>query len=202
MGYVPALVPLFIAFIAITSFAVMNVVTGVFCQSVIESANQDKDLAAMQHLSQMEFYMDFMRTLFDDMDINQSGVITINDLEASLHDERMHATFGVLELEVSDAWTLFKILDRDATGVISMDEFIKGCLQLRGSAKGVHLAQIAYDNKLSRIELRYLIHNLSEQVELLLRQSKGYRPTARGDERNGSLRTSLDQDGPAETLDI
>ena len=39
------------------------------------------------------------------------------------------------------------LLDSDQRGVIDLDEFVSGCLQLHGPAKSLQLAKMSYENK-------------------------------------------------------
>ena len=47
--------------------------------------------------------------------------------------------------QVWDAWTFFKLLDQDAGGAIEIEEFLMGCLRLRGQARAMELAKIIQD---------------------------------------------------------
>ena len=42
--------------------------------------------------------------------------------------------------DICDAWTFFKMVDDDGGGTIPMDEFLMGCLRLRGQARAVDVA--------------------------------------------------------------
>merc|ERR1711920_756402 len=64
---------------------------------------------------------------------------------AALVGEEARTYLGSLGVEATDAWTLFKLIDTDKTGIIDMEEFITGCMGLRGGAKAAHLAAMSYD---------------------------------------------------------
>ncbi|CAE8606270.1 unnamed protein product, partial [Polarella glacialis] len=147
-GWLPVL--FFIAFIAFTYFAVLNVVTGVFCQNAIESAQTDKELAVMVQLANKTHYVKAMRTLFTELDEDSSKTITIDEFEAKLKDERFAAYLESIDIDSGDAWTLFKLIDCDQSGCIDVEEFVSGCLQLRGAAKAIHIAKMGYENKIMR----------------------------------------------------
>merc|ERR1719203_2210835 len=55
------LVALFLCYFVFTYFVVLNVMTGVFCQSAIESASLDKELATMQLLADKQEWTMAMR---------------------------------------------------------------------------------------------------------------------------------------------
>ncbi|CAE7391511.1 unnamed protein product, partial [Symbiodinium sp. CCMP2456] len=58
-----------ILYIVITVLAVLNVVTGVFCNMAIESARADKDIAIMQQIHKHEAQVDSLREIFHEIDL-------------------------------------------------------------------------------------------------------------------------------------
>merc|ERR1719433_2363776 len=72
-------VTLFTTFIAFSVFAVMNVVTAVFCQSAIESAQSDRDLVTMDLLNANEKIYQQFAGLFGEIDVVDQESITLND---------------------------------------------------------------------------------------------------------------------------
>lgn len=141
------LVLLFIFFIAFVNLAVMNVVTGLFLQSALEQAQQDRDHVIQQQLTMKNHYIASIRKLFEELDTSGDGSITLNEFEDHLGEERMQAFLHTIEIDTADAWTFFKLLDADGGGSVDIDEFVEGCLRLRGNAKSIHVAQMMYENK-------------------------------------------------------
>jgi hypothetical protein len=80
-----------------------------------------------------------MRELFKDMDQDGSGTVTLTEVIDFLEDPKMGAYFHALGIEIDDTERLFNLLDEDGTDEISIDEFINGCLHLRGNAKSIDL---------------------------------------------------------------
>lgn len=147
-------VMLFIIFISFTFFAVLNVVTGVFCQSAIESAQHDHDMVIHQRMAQKKEYIKKIRRLFKDIgEVGDSEIITYRSLERHISDDKVQAYFESLGLDISDAWGLFKLLDVDESHQVELEEFVEGCLRLRGEAKAMDVAKISYDNKRYRKKL-------------------------------------------------
>jgi len=130
----------FVCYVAFSSLAVLNVVTAVFCQSAIDSAQRDQDTVLQNQITSRQTYVDWVRKCFEGIDSNGTGSITLSELERHIEDERVQAFLASLEIETSDVWTLFKLLDEDGSNSVSMDEFAQGCLRLRGAARSVDLA--------------------------------------------------------------
>eukprot|EP00933_Yihiella_yeosuensis_P017296 TRINITY_DN14481_c1_g1_i1.p2 TRINITY_DN14481_c1_g1~~TRINITY_DN14481_c1_g1_i1.p2 ORF type:complete len:115 (+),score=21.24 TRINITY_DN14481_c1_g1_i1:637-981(+) len=51
---------------------------------------------------------------------------------------------------------LFNILDSDRDGLLSISEFVDGCMKLKGFARAVDVEKLCRDNKLSRVMLAEL----------------------------------------------
>ena len=42
-----------------------------------------------------------------------------------------------LGISTDDVWTLFMLIDNDDSGMVDIEEFVSGCMQLRGPAKSL-----------------------------------------------------------------
>jgi len=138
---------LFLFYIAFSYFAVLNVVTGVFCQSAIESAQGDHDMIMQNIIQNKEAHIRKVKSLFTNLDADDSGYISLVELEENMHKKSVRTYFEALELDVADAWTFFKLLDTDGGAAIEIEEFLLGCLRLRGPAKALDLARMQHDQQ-------------------------------------------------------
>merc|ERR1712036_3828 len=93
-------------------------------------------------------------------DDDETGLITLEEFESKLDDERVVAYFNALRLDVSDARMLFKLLDYDESGDIMIEEFVDGCYKLQGESRSLDIAIMQYEVKW----LKQAIANLSQQV--------------------------------------
>lgn len=168
-----AWVMLFVGFVAFATFAVLNVVTGVFCQSAIESANHDQEMMIQTMMANKKNYIERIQKLFKQVDDDGSGFITISELEAHLDDESVQAYFSSLDLDPKDAWTLFKLLDVDKGNLVDLEEFIIGCMRLKGDAKSIDIAKLTYETKwMMKRLLEFMTY-----VELQFAVLQGHDPT-------------------------
>merc|ERR1712039_880168 len=76
----------------------------------------------------------------------------------------MQAYFESIDLDVADAWTLFKLLDSEGVGCISIEAFITGCLNLRGQAKAVHIAKLMHESERSSELLGSHLQGIGNQL--------------------------------------
>lgn len=144
---------MFNVFVGFAYFVLLNVITGVFCNSAIESARKNPELIAHSLMSNRRNYLRNLAKLFDVIDADNSGTITMSEFEELLQSDMAHAHFQALELNVSDAWTLFKLIDRDGSGAISISEFLTGCEALKGGARTIDIASISYETKAAHKKL-------------------------------------------------
>ncbi|CAE6951294.1 Cacna1c [Symbiodinium natans] len=136
---------LFLFYVAFTYFAVLNVVTGVFCQSAIDSAQNDHATLVQSMLANKEAHLHEIRALFSKLGATDSGVITYAMFEEKIDSPAVREYFETLGLDVWDAWSFFKLLDLDGGGAVEIEEFFKGCLRLRGQARAVDIGKIMHD---------------------------------------------------------
>eukprot|EP00930_Biecheleria_cincta_P096756 TRINITY_DN88550_c0_g1_i1.p1 TRINITY_DN88550_c0_g1~~TRINITY_DN88550_c0_g1_i1.p1 ORF type:complete len:609 (-),score=80.78 TRINITY_DN88550_c0_g1_i1:194-2020(-) len=138
----------FSGYIAFSCFAVLNVMTGVFCQSAQESAQRDHDLLVQSMLMDRQRNLAMLQSIFQTIERNGHGFITLLEFEQRFEDDAVRAFFQSLDLEPQDAWTLFKLLDTEGTGDVDAAEFVEGCMRLKGPAKSIDIAGLMHECKL------------------------------------------------------
>lgn len=136
---------LFLFYISFTYFAVLNVVTGVFCQSAIESAQNDHLTVAQSLIDNREAHIQRLRTLFAELGTD-SG-ITFHAFEEKMADPAVREYFETLGINVYDAWSFFKLLDTDGGGCVEPEEFFEGCLRFRGQARAIEVGKVLQDQQ-------------------------------------------------------
>jgi len=172
LGWVYAVI--FLAFILFTIFAVVNVVTGVFVDSMMQSSTLDREVVISEMIKEKEDVTEKMHDLFMEMDSNHSELINLHEFEEHLDDKRAIAYFESMKLNVTDILTLFTLLDLDESGHVDYEEFILGCQRLKGEARSLDVAVIMY-------ELRFLTKTFTcfaDFVETQLNQAAAERVAA------------------------
>lgn len=122
-----------VGYVGFTLIAVMNVISGVFLDTAMERAKQEREL----------YLVKSAQTVFERADHTRDGTITWADFEISMAHVDVETFFSSIDLDVSQAQGLFELLDTSSDGFISSDEFLKGCLRLRGPAKALDLLALS-----------------------------------------------------------
>ncbi|CAE7259013.1 unnamed protein product [Symbiodinium natans] len=135
----------FIFYVSFTYFAVLNVVTAVFCQSAIESAQKDHATVVQNMLDNKESHLQKLRTLFSKLGAEEAGGITFGMFEQKINSGPVREYFETLGLDVWDPWSFFKLLDSDGGGFVEIEEFFLGCLRFSGAAKAMDVGKLIQD---------------------------------------------------------
>jgi len=196
MGFVYA--ALFVVYVSVMSLAVLNIVTGVFVENTMNSAHQDTDFMLQDFMDNEDSALQSIKELFDEIDTDNTGEISEAALEELLASKRTQAYFQAVGVHVTKARGLFRLLDTDMSGTVSLEEFAIGCLRLRGDAKTVDLVTLMYENRRVIRAVKGLMQEVSRaQVREAPvawappAQSLVPLPAAEGPERRGSPRASI-----------
>lgn len=156
----PLAMCVYIFFILFSSFCMMNVVTGIFVQNAIETFDGDKEKVIEFQLKDKKRFVDRLTELF--MQVGQDGRCTKEEFEELCYDEHMRVLLRTLDIEPRDALALFAMMDTDGTGELNLDDFIHGCITLRGQAKAVHMERSLLESKASMQALTLMSKQMEE----------------------------------------
>jgi Ca2+-binding EF-hand superfamily protein len=162
----PVWIGLFLIYISLTTLAVLNVITGVFCHSAIEGSQNDRDFVTQKHLAMKQEYIKTIRDVFQDIDTDNSNQITLQEFEDHFDDAEARAFFDALEIETDMAYDVFELLDMDGGGYLDIDEFVMGCLKLRGNARSLEVTRLQIQTRRverSVCQLRDLLQSFQQE---------------------------------------
>merc|ERR1740123_299317 len=133
---------IFLSFISFAIFGVVNIVTAVFIDTALQCSEADRNTMVQEEILQKEKYAKRIVVLFQELDIDKSGVIGFDEFEKAVQDSQVVALINALGLDITDIRTLFVLLDRDRSGAIDIEEFLVGCMRLQGGAKALDLIKL------------------------------------------------------------
>jgi voltage-gated sodium channel len=128
---------MFLFFVYFMVFLVMNVVIGTVVDVTGGVSRRDKDRAVAEEMNRVKEYSRSIENFFTMADADHSGNLSWEEFASYLEDDRIKAYFQTLDLDISQAHTLFRLLDRDQSGGVGISEFFDGCMRLKGPARSL-----------------------------------------------------------------
>jgi voltage-gated sodium channel len=143
----PAMVIFFVGFIAITSFGLLNIVVGVVVESTLSTSEKDDNKIKRSQEHDRQRVFDHLRDIFEAADEDGSGTLTLGEVQKAINKPEIYNKLKMIDFPVEDPRQIFQLLDYDNSCELSIDEFIAGCIRMKGSAKSKDLlaAQVAVD---------------------------------------------------------
>merc|ERR1711948_104414 len=112
-----------------------------------EIAAKDREALVKYELRQWQVYTERIKTFFQEADLDKSGTLSWEEFRSHLENQQVRAYFQTLDLDVSQAHVLFELLDADGSNQVTIDEFLDGCMRLKGQAKSIDLNMLLYMSK-------------------------------------------------------
>lgn len=140
-------VAFFFLYIAFVILAVLNIITGVFVENAVETAKSQRDFIVKKQDKLKQNIATELCNLFTQMDQDGSGTINYGEMEFLLTDPEVRTYFGALGMDTSDMKRLFELIDLENVGEVAVQEFLDGCLKLKGEAKSIDLHQCLLETR-------------------------------------------------------
>eukprot|EP00450_Noctiluca_scintillans_P009222 CAMPEP_0194497182 /NCGR_PEP_ID=MMETSP0253-20130528/14207_1 /TAXON_ID=2966 /ORGANISM="Noctiluca scintillans" /LENGTH=290 /DNA_ID=CAMNT_0039338661 /DNA_START=124 /DNA_END=994 /DNA_ORIENTATION=+ len=127
---------IFMLFIIITVLAVLNVINAIFVNDAMESTRTDHDLRMQGELEETRLMLERLTAIFDKIESEGTGTGEISDrlFVEQVEREEMKMQFALLGLYYTDGLNFFRLLDVDANKSVGIDQFVMGCLRLKGGS--------------------------------------------------------------------
>jgi len=153
---------IFLFFTIFFTFALMNTVTAVYVENMAKNGQPDEKMLLddWRRIRRME--AETVSQLLDEMDLDHSGSITLQEFQLMSQTDWMIALFKHLGIEVDDAEMLFRLLTNFSpeSEEVDRDTFLNGLLRIKGRASAVDLHVLSFQIKLAHRATR----NLKDQI--------------------------------------
>jgi len=144
---------IWVAYVTFMFIGLLNVLVGVFVDGAMKAIQSDGDQMLRDELETIEATISRITQIFMASDTNCSGYLDLREFEAMLNNPQLVAQLKMIQLDTSQALTIFRLCDRDRSGTVSHDEFIGGCLRLRGSARSTDMLTLLYQSEKNNRQL-------------------------------------------------
>merc|ERR1719245_1157393 len=149
-------------------FGVLNVVIASFVDSASQISRRDRELVIRDGVAKASRYAQKIRRFFHEADVDGTGTLTWEEFQTYLNNEKVQAYFDSFELDVSEAWKLFKLLDRDDSNDVGIDEFVEGCMRMKGQSRSIDVHTLLYVTERMLCRQDAFMEFCEEQFGLLL----------------------------------
>eukprot|EP00415_Alexandrium_ostenfeldii_P001292 UN1292 len=136
-------VTLFSIYIAFATMVMANLVTGYFVDGAQKMMNAEEE----DHLIRLA------AKIFMEADKDQSETISLEEFEELVGTGMLDDWFAALGFGLQEADRLFSVIDEDDSGSLTLSEFVRGCLRLKGSVKACDLALMKHNLRLQAIDM-------------------------------------------------
>mmetsp|Transcript_88542 Transcript_88542/g.277265 ORF Transcript_88542/g.277265 Transcript_88542/m.277265 type:complete len:621 (+) Transcript_88542:99-1961(+) len=155
---------LFMIYISVSFFGVLNVVTSVFVECAMASTQHFMDLKIQEANNQKKVHLNHLREVFRDVDTDSTGEIAIVEMEELLKNDHLSSYLESIDIRKDDAMLLFQLLDKDGSGLISIEEFCEGCMRLKGEAKSFDIHRLVWDTEKLMKRLSALAEHVDDRM--------------------------------------
>lgn len=145
MGHLTASWIIFICFMSLTTFAIMNVVMAVIVEDNLNQAMAREDDVAKKLDKERHNALHKIYEVFLIADKDHSGELTKEEFLEALHNADVMKLLHEVGIDMRGAEGLFDILDYDESGNLDVTEFIEGCMRARGDAKAKDILALQCD---------------------------------------------------------
>jgi hypothetical protein len=170
----------FTIYVLMSILGILNIVTGMFVERASNISKIDRDFAISDEIHRMEADIHESIVLFNNMDIGKKGKVEVDHFMDYLTKERVIAYFATLDIDVTDRKRLRSMFDVDSDGCVTLEEFVIGCVRLRGSAKKSDLVAMTFQMRKLQESISILgkrMHNVNLKVDQHGQDLRSYHQT-------------------------
>jgi len=149
----------FLAYVAFATLALMNVVTGVFVQTALQSAKDEED----------KFLSEQIVTLFQIREANDhtltSRLLSFDEVDDVLQNPATQKEWKAIDVKPAEAKYLFQLLDINQNQTVEFEEFLSGCLRLHGTAKSIDVLTVMQEFRSFSMSMSTLVTDVSDRLD-------------------------------------
>jgi len=142
-------------------FAVIGVVNAVFMQETFKVASHDDHLMRMQKERALLLHRNKMRMLFGHVtETEAASHITLKEFQELVVERTVRVWLASMGLDARDSENLFRLIDIDSNGELTLEELIAGGSMVRGEARSIDLHTVMRDVAV----LTELVRRIEERI--------------------------------------
>jgi len=170
----PFFVALWTIYVLFMVFVLLNLLFGVLVDSAMQSAGIDRDQQVRESLREEHKVVQRLTQILLAADTDMSGYIDKAEFESMLCQPEAVFQLHRLGIDTVSMQTLLTSLDTHHTGHVSFEEFITGCLRLKGNATSADMVALLQQGQRSHHKVNVIlkeIRKLHSDMNSMLRIS-------------------------------
>eukprot|EP00746_Dinoflagellata_sp_MGD_P145572 gnl/MRDRNA2_/MRDRNA2_78162_c0_seq1.p1 gnl/MRDRNA2_/MRDRNA2_78162_c0~~gnl/MRDRNA2_/MRDRNA2_78162_c0_seq1.p1 ORF type:complete len:674 (+),score=106.67 gnl/MRDRNA2_/MRDRNA2_78162_c0_seq1:154-2175(+) len=171
----PWFLPYYCFLVALVCFTFLNVVTGIFVEGALKTAEKDRDFLIREEMARRHAYIAEVEVVFREADINGDGMLSYAELATHFEDDHVGAWLGTLGIDSHAGHTLFDLLDEDGQGYVDITEFVQGCFRLKGYARSIDLAVMQFEQRRLIDDLSHSLKSIEKLLMASIKESQFHR---------------------------
>merc|ERR1719420_419536 len=128
------------------------------------AAAENEEKIAKMIEKQQHKVLESLRAIFEAADIDGSGDLDRDEFNAAMKQKHVRDRLQLIDIPISE---LNELLDEDGSGSITIDEFFKGCVKLKGVAKSRDIIELSMHVTTYLKQATGLLKNMEEQSDTL-----------------------------------
>jgi len=159
----------FVTYILVVTFGVLNVITGIFVETATEHARTDFELAKEAEAEKnMKSTVQLLK-LFHAFDKDSTGTISLEEWRDLASSPDVRLCFAMLDINLSRADEIFYMIASDSNDEVTLEEFVSGLLALRGGASSVDIAVLVRSTQALLRKFKAVANQVEDVVDVLTR---------------------------------
>jgi len=126
---------LFLAFVAFTQIAVLNIILGIFVDDAMKCLLCEKEERAMEHAEEERQVEENLRVLCQEADTDKNGSLTQEEWSAAISQYKMRSYLEMMGFRKEDVHDFLRVVSKgDPEMRVDVNTFVRSCMRLKGTS--------------------------------------------------------------------
>jgi len=139
----------FLFAMAFTQIAVLNIILGVFVDDAMKCMEAGPEELARDWLEEKEQLEQQLHEIFNEVDSTNSGRMDEKEWDDACSNGNLGARLHLLGFRFRDVLDFYRLMSKmdlagDPSGAVEINNFVRGCMRLRGRASGFDVQMVLF----------------------------------------------------------
>lgn len=161
----------FYVYVAFFLFVITNTLISLFVEMAVTNADKDHQGFIAEELRRYHEHVRKIKFAFHKIARKNEANLTKDDFEKMFADPEMLAFMGSLEIAPMDLVQFFNILSNNGKTAVDIEQFVVGCMKLKGAARSMDLVVLIDSQKRDSVRLSNIQKQLGSLQTLIKKLS-------------------------------